>query len=109
MRVQTGWVLALLVILAIAVGCGGDDKNGGENGNGREKGKADATSYEKPGFKTEVKNGILWVFREGSDDLAEFEKSGEPAKNATSIGTGPNGLSIRSGDMDTIKAYLAAK
>ena len=106
MRVQTGWVLALLVILAIAVGCGGDDKNGGENGNGNE---SSATSYEKPGFKAEVKNGILWVFREGSDDLAEFEKSGEPAKNVTSIGTGPNGLSIRSGDMDTIKAYLAAK
>ena len=55
------------------------------------------------------KDGRLWVFKTGSKDLATFKEHGEPAKSVTSIGTGPNGMSVRSGDMDTIKAYLAAK
>lgn len=68
-----------------------------------------AASHDKPGFKTIVEDGRLWVFREGSKELAEFEKHGEPAKMVTRIGAGPNGMTIRSDSADTIDAYLAAK
>jgi hypothetical protein len=65
--------------------------------------------YGKPGFHTEVKDGRLWVFREGSKDLAEFKKHGEPAKQVTRIGGGPNGMTIKSSDAAVIDAYMAAR
>jgi hypothetical protein len=66
-------------------------------------------SLNKPGFVTEVKDGRLWVFREGSKDLAEFRKHGELVKMVTRIGAGPNGMTIRAGDGKDIDDYLAAK
>jgi hypothetical protein len=66
-------------------------------------------NYDRPGFVTAVKDGRLWVFREGSKDLEEFRKSGEPAKSISRIGAGPNRMTIRSGDAETIDAYMAAK
>lgn len=69
---------------------------------------AAASSYAKKGFQVFEQDGRLWVFRDGSDDLAAFLKDGEPAKSVTSIGTGPGGMSMRSGDMQTIKDFLAA-
>jgi hypothetical protein len=68
-----------------------------------------AASYGKPGFVTEVKDGRLWVFREGSKDLAEYRKHGELTKMVTRIGAGPNGMTIRAGDARDIDDYLAAK
>jgi hypothetical protein len=67
------------------------------------------TSYSKPGFVTEVKDGRLWVFREGSKDLEEYRKHGELTKMVTRIGAGPNGMTIRAGDAKDIDDYLAAK
>jgi hypothetical protein len=66
-------------------------------------------SHAKPGFVTEVKDGRLWVFREGSRDLQEFRKHGELTKMVTRIGAGPNGMTIRSGNAKDIDDYLAAK
>jgi hypothetical protein len=60
------------------------------------------------GFATFVRDGRVWVFREGSKDLAEFEKTGEPAKSVTLIGTGPLGMTVKAPDAETIDAYLAA-
>jgi hypothetical protein len=68
-----------------------------------------AGGYAKPGFVTEVKDGRLWVFREGSKDLEEFRKSGDLTKMVTRIGAGPNGMTIRAGDAKDIDDYLAAK
>jgi hypothetical protein len=70
---------------------------------------AAAPSLQKPGFYTEVKDGRLWVFREGSKELAEFKQHGEPARQVTRIGGGPNGMTIKSSDADVIDAYLATK
>lgn len=67
-----------------------------------------AGGFAKPGFQTFERDGRLWVFRDGSEDLAAFLEHGEPAKSVTSIGTGPGGMSMRSGDLETIKDYLAA-
>ena len=70
---------------------------------------ATASSFGKPGFHTEVRDGRLWVFREGSKDLEEFKKHGEPAHQLTRIGAGPNGMTIKSSDAQVIDDYLAAK
>jgi hypothetical protein len=67
------------------------------------------TSLSKPGFYTEVREGRLWVFREGSKELEQFKKHGEPEKQVTRIGGGPNGMTIKSADAAVIDAYLAAK
>ncbi|HBP5954217.1 TPA: hypothetical protein ACXNIX_005990 [Pseudomonas aeruginosa] len=65
-----------------------------------------ASQYDKPGFVTEVEDGRLWVFREGSKELEEFKKTGEPAKQFTDIGSGPNGMTVKSADDQTLKDYL---
>jgi hypothetical protein len=66
-------------------------------------------SYAKPGFFTEVKDGRLWVFREGSKDLKEFKETGELTRMVTRIGAGPKGITIRAADAKDIDDYLAAK
>jgi len=62
----------------------------------------------KPGFYTAIEDGRIWVFRTGSDSLAEFRKSGEPAKNVTWIGEGPRGTTIKSAEAETLLAYVAS-
>ena len=47
---------------------------------------ASTASFNKPGFYTEVRDGRLWVFREGSKELEEFKKQGEPAHQVTRVG-----------------------
>ncbi len=69
----------------------------------------DAYLAVRNGFETSLVDGRLWVFKTGSEDLAEFKAHGEPAKSVTRVGAGPNGLTIRSGDSETIDAYLAAR
>jgi hypothetical protein len=65
-----------------------------------------ASQYDKPGFITEVEDGRLWVFREGSKELEDFKKTGEPAKQFSDIGAGPNGITVKSADEKTLKDYL---
>ncbi|SDO47021.1 hypothetical protein SAMN04489798_3034 [Pseudomonas arsenicoxydans] len=65
-----------------------------------------ASQYAKPGFITEVEDGRLWVFREGSKELVDFKKTGEPAKQFSDIGAGPNGMTVKSADEKTLKDYL---
>ena len=68
-----------------------------------------SSSLSKPGFYTEVRDGRLWVLREGSKELEEFKKQGEPAHQVTRTGAGPNGMTIKSTDAAVIDEYLAAK
>lgn len=65
-----------------------------------------AGEYDKPGFVTEVEDGRLWVFREGSEELNEFKQHGEPAKQYTDIGSGPDGMTVKAADEQTLKDYL---
>jgi hypothetical protein len=60
------------------------------------------------GFETFVREGRIWVFRPGTKELAEFLKSGEPAKQVTRIGAGPLRMTVKGPDAETIDAYLAA-
>lgn len=68
-----------------------------------------ATPYDKPGFVTKIENGRLWVFQEGSKELAEFEKNGEPTINVSRIGEGPEGMTLKAPSNEVIDAYMAAK
>ncbi|MDH4612407.1 hypothetical protein [Pseudomonas sp. BN102] len=66
-----------------------------------------AGEYDRPGFVTEVKDGRLWVFREGSPALKDFKERGEPDKQFTDIGNGPEGMTVKSADEQTLKDYLS--
>lgn len=69
-------------------------------------GTAFASQYDKPGFVTEVEDGRLWVFRADSQELKDFQASGEPAKQFTEIGAGPEGMTVKSADAQTLQDYL---
>ena len=71
-------------------------------------GTALASQYDRPGFVTEVEDGRLWVFRENSQELKDFKATGEPAKQFTDIGSGPDGMTVKSADEQTLKDYLQA-
>ncbi len=64
--------------------------------------------YSKPGFVTFVKDGRLWVFRAGSKELQDYKKDGEPAKQVTRVGEGPEGMTLKGPDTETLNAYLKA-
>ena len=85
---------------------------GGEAGRGAGslRGEA-AVDYAKPGFHTEVdaKDGRLWVFKLGSDDLAKFKADGRPARHVLRPGAGPGGVTLKSTESETIIEYLVAK
>jgi hypothetical protein len=69
-------------------------------------GAAVASQYDKPGFVTEVEDGRLWVFRAESQELIDFKANGEPAKQFTDIGNGPDGMTVKAADEQTLRDYL---
>ena len=62
--------------------------------------------YAKPGFVVMEEDGRLWVFREGSEDLAQFQEAGEPAKQVVRPLAAPGGVTIKAADGATIDEYL---
>ncbi|MEX2214384.1 MAG: hypothetical protein WD768_09670 [Phycisphaeraceae bacterium] len=62
--------------------------------------------YAKTGYVVEEKEGRLWVFAEGSKELAEYQSTGDMAKRITRIGAGPEGKTIIGPDAETIDGYL---
>lgn len=68
----------------------------------------DAWRFAKPGFVTTMEDGRLWIFREGSSELGEFQRQGELAKHVTRPGAGPNGITVKSPDNETIMAYMTS-
>ena len=63
----------------------------------------------KPGYRVFFEDGRLWVFEDGSEDLAKFIEHGEPAKIVVRPGKGPNGMTVKSVDGAIIDAYMAAQ
>jgi sugar lactone lactonase YvrE len=105
---------ALPWLLLLAAGCASSDEpkktDGGQpmKQEGVRAGGAKA-EFDKPGFVTKVEDGRLWVFREGSKELAAFQKHGELAKHVVRPGAGPKGMTMKAPDSETILAYLACK
>ncbi|ABC27413.1 conserved hypothetical protein [Hahella chejuensis KCTC 2396] len=67
-----------------------------------------ASEFDLPGFVTEIEDGRLWVFKEGSKALEEFKEHGEPGKQFTNIGAGLNDMTVKAADQATLDAYLKA-
>ena len=61
-----------------------------------------------PGWVTIMEDGRLWVFAAGSEELSQFLTDGEPAKQVVRPLAGPYDLTIKSVDVETLDAYLAA-
>jgi uncharacterized protein (TIGR03000 family) len=68
-----------------------------------------AKGPEKAGFVTFIEDGRLWVFRQGSKELADFRKDGELAKHVIRPGAGPNGMTVKAPDTETVLAYTLAR
>lgn len=64
--------------------------------------------YDAPGLVTEVKDERIWVFKPDSRELAEFRKTGEMAIQFTSIGGGPDGMTVKATSASVLKEYLEA-
>jgi len=62
--------------------------------------------FSKPGFAVRPDDGRLWVFKEGSEDLADFDAGNEPVKLVVRPAAGPGGITLKSTEADTIDAYL---
>jgi hypothetical protein len=61
--------------------------------------------YDRTGLITRVKDDRLWIFRDRTKDLAEFDRGLEPVKSATVVGEGPNGMSLRAPEQETIDSW----
>lgn len=68
----------------------------------------DSYLTQRPGFATFVEDGRLWIFREDSQELAQYQKDGELAKHVTLPGAGPDGVTVKGPDSETILSYLTA-
>jgi hypothetical protein len=60
-----------------------------------------------PGYYTKMEKERLWVFKSDSKELAEFLKSGEPARQVIRPAAGPFGMTIKAVDGTIIDEYMA--
>lgn len=67
----------------------------------------DAYLLSRPGFVTKVEEGRLWVLRDGSEELKQFQERGELAKHIVRPAAGPNGMTLKAPDAETADAYMA--
>ncbi|MGE0725643.1 MAG: hypothetical protein AB7O45_14790 [Alphaproteobacteria bacterium] len=102
-------MLALAAAAILAAGCAENSPPAASTAAAPAVASAGGSRFDKAGFWTKEQDGRLWVFAAGSKELAEFQKHGEPAKQVTRIGAGPNGMTIKSSDAKVIDAYVAAK
>ena len=105
MKIYRYLVISLLFAAPLAAGC----SHTGEQARKGQEISAQQISYDRPGFVTEVKDGRLWVFRKGAKELEDFHKHGELVKQVIRPGAGPNGITIKAPDTETINDYLKAK
>lgn len=66
----------------------------------------DSWMYSKPGFVTVMEDGRLWIFKEGSKELADFQKAGELARHVVRPGGGPNRMTVKAPDASVIDEYM---
>jgi hypothetical protein len=107
----------ILFVVALVWGCANNEKSSTQPmGDGKSSSSAKNApkgEFDKSGFVTSVDKKYkhwLWVFKDGSKELEEFRKTGDPgAKSVTQPGVGPKGMTLRAPDSETISAYLAAK
>ncbi len=63
----------------------------------------DASAYAKEGFTVKIVDDRLWIFQ--GDEFPEHL----PDKHSTFVGAGPEGMTIKAPDAETVQAYLSAE
>jgi len=63
----------------------------------------------KPGFVTKIVDGRLWVVASNTELASQVAEGEFPEKHITKIGAGPNRMTIKSVDSETINSYLTGK
>ena len=64
-------------------------------------------SYDKPGFATAIVKGRLWVFEDGSKELAAFRESGKtPAVHVVRPLAGPDRMTLIATSIEILDAYM---
>lgn len=61
--------------------------------------------YSKPGFVTFLDKNVLLVFRAESRDLAKYRKNGDMNTGVIRPAAGPDGLSLKAPDADTLRDF----
>ncbi|MCR9247027.1 MAG: hypothetical protein NXI31_18495 [bacterium] len=67
------------------------------------------TPFDRPGFIVREFDGRLYVFPAAAPEAAGFEDSAVLRHSVTRIGVGPQGMTVRAPDRETIDAYLIAR
>ena len=93
--------LVIIIVVGVMVSCATPSNRAAEESIG-----LDISTFAKPGFVVLEEDGRLWVFREGSTDLAKFQEVGEPAKQVVRPKAGPDGVTLKSSASATIDEYL---
>jgi hypothetical protein len=52
------------------------------------------------------KDQRLWVFKASGKEVGQYKKDGDLEKHVSRIKGGPNGMTIKAPDYETIDAYL---
>ncbi len=73
-----------------------------------ESSTIDEYLFTLPGFFARMEEGRLWIFKTGTEELEEFLRTGEPAKQVIRPGGGPYGMTIKAVDVETIDEFMAA-
>lgn len=66
-------------------------------------------SAARAGFEILVRDGRVWVLREGDPRLEELEREGELESFVVRPGLGPSGATLAAPDAETVAAYRAAR
>lgn len=93
-------LVVVIIVAGVMIGCA-TQGTGAEETMGLDMGM-----FAKPGFVVLEEDGRLWIFREGSTDLALFQEVGEPAKQVVRPKAGADGVTLHSTESTTIDEYL---
>lgn len=98
-------ILILATVVTAAAGLMGCATAGSAN----PPAAAETAPHAKPGFFTQERDGRLWVFPEGSEDLKAFQEKGPPVRQVRRIAAGPQGQTLISTEAEYLDAYMVAK
>lgn len=95
------------ILFVVLLACfGGASIHAGQTTGGDQ---TQAAAYAKPGFHVEMEDGRLWIFKEGSKELEDFQAKGELAKHVIRPGAGPGGITLKAPDAETLDDYLTER
>jgi hypothetical protein len=63
-------------------------------------------SATRPGFAARLRDGAIWILREGSPELAALDAGEPPAAPARWEGAGPDGVDLLSSGLEELSSYL---